>query len=318
MISALDAPHLAEAVRSMKTTWGIDTEMPPAPDRLLEEGDTVEVGDACLQVLSTPGHTPGGIVLFAATSDANIAFVGDTLFPGGHGRVDLPGGDEGLIMRSLARIGTLCPQIPCAMWAITAPRLSLANLIRTPSWPTRFVTSINPFVSKNIEAFVLLMKESMTDGVSRLWRMVCFAMSFRHFELGVRMLVNASDMLKNAGGRPLRFGRLQHQQPGMDARYSPGCRGGQVSLIMQCTGGAASGWAATRFVPTWSKLALRLSTLRFLLLCTSIMVPARIASRPWMQALRPLCTTVLTRPTSRPISTAPWELVDLAHSRSVH
>ena len=109
MISALDAPHLAEAVRSMKTTWGIDTEMPPAPDRLLEEGDTVEVGDACLQVLSTPGHTPGGIVLFTATSDANIAFVGDTLFPGGHGRVDLPGGDEGLIMRSLARIGTSLP-----------------------------------------------------------------------------------------------------------------------------------------------------------------------------------------------------------------
>ena len=48
-------------------------------------------------------------MLFAATSDVNIAFVGDTLFPGGHGRVDLPGGDEGLIMRSLARIGTSLP-----------------------------------------------------------------------------------------------------------------------------------------------------------------------------------------------------------------
>ena len=67
MISALDAPHLAEAVRSMKTTWGIDTEMPPAPDRLLEEGDTVEVGDACLQVLSTPRPNPGGILLFYST-----------------------------------------------------------------------------------------------------------------------------------------------------------------------------------------------------------------------------------------------------------
>lgn len=109
MISALDAPHLAEAVRSMKMTWGIDTEMPPAPDRLLEEGDTIKVGDVLLQVLSTPGHTPGGIVLFVATSDANVAFVGDTLFPGGHGRVDLPGGDEGAIMRSLARIGTSLP-----------------------------------------------------------------------------------------------------------------------------------------------------------------------------------------------------------------
>ena len=52
------------------------------PTRLLAEGDTIEVGDVCLQVIETPGHTPGGIVLFAATEQGNIAFVGDTLFPG--------------------------------------------------------------------------------------------------------------------------------------------------------------------------------------------------------------------------------------------
>ena len=62
--------------------WGIETPDPGEPTRLLAEGDTIEVGDVCLQVIETPGHTPGGIVLFAATEQGNIAFVGDTLFPG--------------------------------------------------------------------------------------------------------------------------------------------------------------------------------------------------------------------------------------------
>ena len=109
MISGLDAPHLSEAIRSMKMSWGIDTEMPPVPDRLLEEGSRIEAGDVCFQAFSTPGHTPGGLVFFVAAADENIAFVGDTLFPGGHGRVDLPGGDEASMMRSLARIGTSLP-----------------------------------------------------------------------------------------------------------------------------------------------------------------------------------------------------------------
>lgn len=59
--------------------WGIETPDPGEPTRLLAEGDTIEVGDVCLQVIETPGHTPGGIVLFAATEQGNIAFVGDTL-----------------------------------------------------------------------------------------------------------------------------------------------------------------------------------------------------------------------------------------------
>ena len=77
--------------------WGIETPDPGEPTRLLAEGDTIELGDICLQVIETPGHTPGGIVLFAATEQGNIAFVGDTLFPGSHGRTDLSGGDEAAI-----------------------------------------------------------------------------------------------------------------------------------------------------------------------------------------------------------------------------
>lgn len=91
--------------------WGIETPDPGEPTRLLAEGDAIEVGDICLQVIETPGHTPGGIVLFAATEQRNIAFVGDTLFPGSCGRTDLAGGDPDAMRRSLARMGReIAPQ----------------------------------------------------------------------------------------------------------------------------------------------------------------------------------------------------------------
>ena len=76
----------------------------PAADRLLAEGDVISVGTATFTVMETPGHTPGGIVLLGGGSAEGIAFVGDTLFPGSHGRTDLKGGDERAIMSSLARM----------------------------------------------------------------------------------------------------------------------------------------------------------------------------------------------------------------------
>lgn len=109
LISKADADFMAGAIASMKQMWGFEFEMPPAPDRLLEEGDEIAVGNVSFQVIGTPGHTPGGIVLFAAATTGNVAFVGDTLFPGGHGRTDLEGGDEVLIMDSLGKLGTLLP-----------------------------------------------------------------------------------------------------------------------------------------------------------------------------------------------------------------
>lgn len=67
------------------------------------EGDTVEVDGIRLEVLDTPGHTPGSVTLRAE----NVLFTGDTLFAGSMGRTDLPCGDEGEIMRSLKRLGEL-------------------------------------------------------------------------------------------------------------------------------------------------------------------------------------------------------------------
>lgn len=109
LISKDDAAFMPGAIKGMRQMWGIDTEDPGEPTRLLSEGDAVEFGGAHLQVVETPGHTPGGIVLFAAAETGNVAFVGDTLFPGGHGRVDLEGGDGAQIIRSLGKMAAVLP-----------------------------------------------------------------------------------------------------------------------------------------------------------------------------------------------------------------
>jgi glyoxylase-like metal-dependent hydrolase (beta-lactamase superfamily II) len=63
----------------------------------VHDGDIIEVGKVKLTVLHTPGHTPGGICLYAAPH----LFTGDTLFVGGVGRTDFPGGDTATLMKSI-------------------------------------------------------------------------------------------------------------------------------------------------------------------------------------------------------------------------
>ena len=64
------------------------------------EGDVINVAGFQVEVLETPGHTPGSVTLRME----DILFTGDTLFAGSMGRTDLPGGDEGQIMHSLRRL----------------------------------------------------------------------------------------------------------------------------------------------------------------------------------------------------------------------
>ncbi len=61
------------------------------PDRWLDEGDRVQVGQIELEVRHCPGHTPGHVVFYDAAD--RLAFVGDVLFAGSIGRTDFPGGD---------------------------------------------------------------------------------------------------------------------------------------------------------------------------------------------------------------------------------
>lgn len=85
-------------ISSRALLWGMRAEDSPPVDRLLEEGDLVNIGESVtLKVLSTPGHSLGSISL----AGEGFAFVGDLIFAGSIGRTDFPGGDYETLIRSV-------------------------------------------------------------------------------------------------------------------------------------------------------------------------------------------------------------------------
>jgi len=96
VIHRADAPMILHQASS-GSMWGMEVEDSPPPDVYVEEKDVITFGDISLQVLHTPGHSPGGISLL---SD-KMVFVGDTLFAGSIGRTDLPGGDYEVLIRNV-------------------------------------------------------------------------------------------------------------------------------------------------------------------------------------------------------------------------
>ena len=70
---------------------------------LYDEGDTLPLGALTIEVLHTPGHSPGSVTLKAG----DVLFTGDTLFAGDCGRTDLRGGSWEEILVSLGRLGKL-------------------------------------------------------------------------------------------------------------------------------------------------------------------------------------------------------------------
>ena len=85
IIHEADAPGLVHTPRNLLDMFGA-VPSPPA-DILVSEGNVIQVGGVQLQVIHTPGHTPGGMCLFID----GMVFTGDTLFVGSIGRTDLPG-----------------------------------------------------------------------------------------------------------------------------------------------------------------------------------------------------------------------------------
>ena len=70
-----------------------------APDRWLEDGDSIRFGNETLQVKFCPGHTPGHVIFFHC--DTKLALVGDVLFKGSIGRTDFPRGDYDTLIASI-------------------------------------------------------------------------------------------------------------------------------------------------------------------------------------------------------------------------
>ncbi|MFN8579814.1 MAG: MBL fold metallo-hydrolase [Gemmatimonadaceae bacterium] len=83
--------------------YGIPFDVPGPPDRELSDGDHLTLGSLRFEVMHTPGHAPGHVVIHGG----GVAFVGDCLFAGSIGRTDLPLSDGALLERSLVRIMSL-------------------------------------------------------------------------------------------------------------------------------------------------------------------------------------------------------------------
>ena len=79
--------------------FGMKASPAPGSDRFIADGEIIKVGALSMEVMETPGHTPGGISLYIPAE--RVVFTGDTLFWGSIGRTDLPGGDYNTIIRSL-------------------------------------------------------------------------------------------------------------------------------------------------------------------------------------------------------------------------
>jgi glyoxylase-like metal-dependent hydrolase (beta-lactamase superfamily II) len=87
-----------------RNNYGFDIEAVTATSEL-RDGEQVRIGDLVFDILHTPGHTEGSVCLLA--EDEGLLYSGDTLFAGGWGRVDFPGGDPSAMAASLARLSGL-------------------------------------------------------------------------------------------------------------------------------------------------------------------------------------------------------------------
>ena len=100
----IEGPHIADKylldnVVSSGERFGMTGVRNFGPDRWLDEGDQVSIGDLTFDILHCPGHSPGSVVFF--NKELRFAHVGDVLFNGSVGRTDLPGGSHATLINSI-------------------------------------------------------------------------------------------------------------------------------------------------------------------------------------------------------------------------
>lgn len=101
----IEGPHkedkfLLDSLQSQGEMFGMHARN-CIPDKWLEDGDTVTVGNSVLDVIFTPGHTPGHVIFFS--NESNLALVGDVIFKGSIGRTDLPRGNHQDLIDSISK-----------------------------------------------------------------------------------------------------------------------------------------------------------------------------------------------------------------------
>lgn len=100
----VEGPHkddafLLEGLEKQADRFGFEGARSVTPDRWLEDGDTVTLGEQEFAVIHCPGHTPGHVVFYH--QGTQLAVVGDVLFHGSIGRTDLPKGDHMALVNSI-------------------------------------------------------------------------------------------------------------------------------------------------------------------------------------------------------------------------
>lgn len=103
---AIEGPHKEDlfwiqGLGQQAQMFGFETVESFNPDRWLNDGDSVSVGNQSLDVIYTPGHTPGHVVFYS--KELAMAWVGDVLFAGSIGRTDFPRGDHNTLIDSICQ-----------------------------------------------------------------------------------------------------------------------------------------------------------------------------------------------------------------------
>lgn len=101
LIGRGDARMLSDPMANLSGVFGMPFTSPPA-DRLLDEGDSVELGGMALDILEVPGHSPGHVVFVYRGPPCHV-FGGDVLFRGSIGRTDFPGGSFDQLLDGIRR-----------------------------------------------------------------------------------------------------------------------------------------------------------------------------------------------------------------------
>jgi hydroxyacylglutathione hydrolase len=100
----ITGPHIADRfffdlVEESGVKYGMTGMRNFVPDRWLDEGDSVSIGELKFDILHCPGHSPGSVVFF--NREMRFAHVGDVLFNGSVGRSDIPGGSHATLIKSI-------------------------------------------------------------------------------------------------------------------------------------------------------------------------------------------------------------------------
>jgi hydroxyacylglutathione hydrolase len=127
LLHADDLGLLSWLQESVRLWLGLEVSPPPEVDGFVAEGEAIRAGAVELEVVHTPGHSPGSIALVGP----EVVFSGDTLFAGSVGRSDLPGGDGSALVHAirskLFRLDDDLPVLPGHGPATTVGREKATN-----------------------------------------------------------------------------------------------------------------------------------------------------------------------------------------------